>query len=45
VYNDDSFYGKEMKPSIERSAGLPVGIQLTGKSNHDEELLAAMATV
>lgn len=43
VYNDNSFYGKEAKLSIERSAGLPVGIQLTAKSYHDEDLLAAMA--
>jgi hypothetical protein len=44
-YNDQSFYGRQMRDSIERSEGLPVGIQVTGRPNRDEETLAAMKII
>ena len=41
-YEDMGFYGQKIRNSILRSAGLPIGIQVTAPFMRDEECVGAM---
>jgi hypothetical protein len=41
-YEDTRIYGSEVRRSIQKSTGLPVGIQITGEFMKDEVVIGAM---